>query len=462
MVEVKLHDIGEGMTEADINCYLVKAGDFVKADDPLVEVQTDKMTAEIPAPRSGVIKEILLTPGQTVKVGTTLLILEEGISGEENKRKPAAVDSQGKTGKDEAAANQGAPGAGLNLLNRPVEGILPEDEAGIRPKRILASPFTRKIARENNVNILEVNGSGPAGRITDEDVYSFIKARDSEGASISEAGSEMKVSEASKVSESGSESGVSSVSEAGSEGSVQKEAAKASEDSGTDSLPLRGRRKQIAKKMVQSLFTIPHCTHFEEIDVSELISFREELKSAGTSISATAFFLKALSIGLKEYPVFNAKLDEENERIQLLAEHNIGIAVDTPDGLIVPVLRNVETKNLKQINDEMKRLTRSALEDKLTVKDISGGTFTISNVGPLGGSIGATPIIQHPQTALVSFHKTKKRPVVTDQDEIVVRSIMNLSMSFDHRVADGAAAVAFTNRFAQLIENPKMMLLELM
>jgi len=229
-----------------------------------------------------------------------------------------------------------------------------------------------------------------------------------------------------------------------------------------DTIPFRGRRKQIAKKMVQSIYTIPHCTHFEEIDVSELITFREEIKASGNSISATAFFIKALSIGLKEFPVFNAKLDEENESIKLLGEHNIGIAVDTPDGLIVPVIRNVEQKTLKQIHEEMKRLTKLALNDKLAVKDISGGTFTVSNVGPLGGSIGATPIIQHPQTALVSFHKTKKRPVVTDQDEIVIRSIMNLSMAFDHRVADGATAVAFTNRFAQLIENPKMMLLELM
>lgn len=459
MVEVKLHDIGEGMTEADINCYLVKAGDFVKADDPLVEVQTDKMTAEIPAPRSGVVKEILLRPGQTVKVGTTLLIMEDGQGSEEEGFKSSSMEQGVKYVKEAEVAE---PDAGLNLLNRPAEGVLTEAIATNRHNRILASPYTRKIARENNVNIQNVCGSGPAGRITDEDIFAFIKSRDSEAARHSERGSELIVSESSKVSEAGSETMVPTVSKGSSEGSVQKEAAKASQAVGTNTFPFRGRRKQIAKKMVHSLYTIPHCTHFEEIDVSELISFREELKSAGATISATAFFIKALSITLKEYPVFNAKLDEENERIQLLGEHNIGIAVDTPEGLIVPVLRNAEQKNLNQIHEEMKRLTRLALDDKLTVKDISGGTFTISNVGPLGGSIGATPIIQHPQTALVSFHKTKKRPVVNDDDQIVVRSMMNLSMSFDHRVADGATAVAFTNRFAQLIENPKMMLLELM
>lgn len=451
MVEVKLHDIGEGMTEADINCYLVKAGDFVKADDPLVEVQTDKMTAEIPAPRSGIVKQILLSPGQTVKVGTTLLIMED-IATE------CAVTSVEKLDlKDSHIKAEFQSMPGLKLPNRPMNGVLSEGESK-KPNRILASPYTRKIARENNVNILDVTGSGPAGRIVDEDVFTFIKRRDSKVANDSEAASEFNVP---KVSEHVSNAKVLNDSEDGSE-LARNEVPKHSEERHSDTLPFRGRRKQIAKKMVQSLYTIPHCTHFEEIDVSDLISFRQELKEVGHSISATAFFIKALSIGLKEFPVFNAKLDEESESIQILREHHIGIAVDTPDGLIVPVIRNVEQKNVKQIHEEMKRLTKLALDDKLTVKDISGGTFTISNVGPLGGSIGATPIIQHPQTALVSFHKTKKRPVVTEQDEIAIRSIMNLSMAFDHRVADGATAVAFTNRFAQLIENPKMMLLELM
>ncbi|MBS8263603.1 2-oxo acid dehydrogenase subunit E2 [Mesobacillus boroniphilus] len=460
MVEVKLHDIGEGMTEADINCYLVKPGDFVKADDPLVEVQTDKMTAEIPAPRSGVIKELLLTPGQTVKVGTTLLIMEDSSGGSKT------VELQ----KVAEAVNSEAPqaDAAVVVLDRPAEVKVPVGVSA-RLGRILASPYTRKVARENAVNIMEVKGTGPAGRITEEDILAFVKLRDHGGASTSEAGSEQQVPNISKyaseqevpnVSQRASESKAPNVSEVGSE--VKTAAGHETVGKSQDILPFRGRRKQIAKKMVQSIYTIPHCTHFEEIDVSELIALREEIKASGNSISATAFFIKALSIGLKEFPVFNAKLDEENESIQLLREHHIGIAVDTPEGLIVPVIRNVEQKNLKQIHDEMKRLTKLALDDKLTVQDISGGTFTISNVGPLGGSIGATPIIQHPQTALVSFHKTKKRPVATDQDEIVIRSIMNLSMAFDHRVADGATAVAFTNRFAQLIENPKLMLLELM
>ncbi|WLR57542.1 dihydrolipoamide acetyltransferase family protein [Mesobacillus subterraneus] len=458
MVEVKLHDIGEGMTEADINCYLVKPGDFVKADDPLVEVQTDKMTAEIPAPRSGVIKELLLSPGQTVKVGTTLLIMEDRSGGVQTSESQNVEDVL-KTEAEPAESS-------VAVLERPTEVKVPVGVSA-RLGRILASPFTRKVARENGVNIMEVKGSGPADRIIEEDIRAFVKLRDQEAPSISEVGSEQEIP---NISEPASEQKVSNISEPASEQKTLNVSEVGSEERAPtekrhihkDTLPFRGRRKQIAKKMVQSMYTIPHCTHFEEIDVSELIALREEIKGSGSSISATAFFIKVLSVALKEFPVFNAKLNEENESIQLLREHHIGIAVDTPEGLIVPVIKNVEQRNLKQIHDEMKRLTKLALDDKLTVKDISGGTFTISNVSPLGGSIGATPIIQHPQTALVSFHKTKKRPVVTDQDEIAIRSIMNLSMAFDHRVADGATAVAFTNRFAQLIENPKMMLLELM
>lgn len=415
-MEVKLHDIGEGMTEADINCFLVKPGDIVKADDPLVEVQTDKMTAEIPAPRAGIIRELKVELGQTVSVGTTLLILEdpnEGITRSQIMCREYQIQE---------------------VMDKAVEITTNQNQLFVtasenETKRILASPFTRKIARDNGVDIEKIEGSGPAGRITDKDIYSFIDSSQKKTETL-----EPIIKTVVKVKKPPLE---------------------------TDIIPFRGRRKQIAKKMVHSLHTIPHCTHFEEVDVTELIQFRQELKSMGINISATAFFLKALSICLKEYPVFNARLDEENEVIQLQHEHHIGLAVDTEAGLIVPIVRNVEKKSIQSLHTEMKELTEKALANKLGLKDFSGGTFTISNVGPLGGSFGATPIIQHPEVALVSFHKTKKMPVVKDDDQIVIRSIMNLSMSFDHRVADGATAVRFTNRFAMFIQNPKMMLLEL-
>ncbi|WP_421383838.1 dihydrolipoamide acetyltransferase family protein [Bacillus salacetis] len=409
-MEVKLHDIGEGMTEAHVSHFFVKAGDSVKADQPLVEVQTDKVTAEIPSPSAGKIKEILVSEGTTIEVGTVVLVMETAGSGK----------SVEKTAQPEpaAASVSSSPGAPRNR------------------KRILASPYTRKIARENDIDITEIEGTGAAGRITDEDVTRFIAAGKTVQPEAAEPVKEVSLPE------------------------TKPATAPSYQESG--SIPFRGRRKQIGMKMKSSLMTIPHCTHFEEIDVTNLMELRSQLKQADTNISASAFFVKALSIALKDFPIFNSRVDEEKEQITFIKEHHIGIATDTEDGLIVPVVKNVEMKSLKTIHSEMKDFTLRARENKLVSKDVTGGTFTISNVGPMGGSIGATPIINYPEVALVSFHKTKKRPMVNEKDEIVIRSMMNISMSFDHRAADGATAVAFTNRFAELIENPNLMIVELM
>lgn len=389
LVEVKLHDIGEGMTEGEVLTYFVKKGDRVKSDQPLVEVQTDKMTAELPSPISGIVRDILIEEGTNVTVGTTLLIIDTEEIHSDSSHRP--------------------------------EKPLPK-------KRIIAAPHTRRIARELGVDIEQVVGSGPIGRVTDEDIYKFVSKAENPAPplveEIEEAPKQMKISPINPV-----------------------------------EIPFKGRRKQIAAKMTKSLYTIPHVTHFEEVDVTNLLSLKNELKDDGTNISVAAFFIKAIYLALKDYPIFNSILDEEKEIIQLKKEYNIGVAVDTKEGLIVPVIHHVEQKSLKTIHQEMKEYIQKAQDNKLTREDITGGTFTISNVGPLGG-IGATPIINYPESALVAFHKTKKRPAVIN-DEIVVRSIMNISMSFDHRVADGATAVAFTNRLVSLLENPSKMLLEL-
>ncbi|MGG4509035.1 dihydrolipoyllysine acetyltransferase [Heyndrickxia sporothermodurans] len=388
MVEVKLHDIGEGMTEGEIVSYFVKVGDPVQSDQPLVEVQTDKMTAELPSPTTGIVKEILVKEGTLVPVGTTILIIESG----QTKHVQQEVTVSSNRNKVEKT----------NRL-------------------ILAAPYTRKIARELGIDIEKINGTGPAGRITDEDVYNYgKKAVEPIAAPIKE---------------------------------VIKNAVE------SDEIPFKGRRKQIASLMSKSLFTIPHVTHFEEVDMTNLLDCKQQCKEDGINISVAAFFIKAIQLTLMKYPIFNSVLDEDHGVIRLKKEYNIGVAVDAEDGLIVPVIRNVEQKTVKTIQDEMKIAIEKAQNNTLTKADISNGTFTISNVGPLGG-IGATPIINYPQTALISFHKTKKKPVVIN-DEIVIRSMMNLSMSFDHRVADGATAVRFTNEFVQLIENPTRMLLEM-
>lgn len=396
MIEVKLHDIGEGMTEGEILTYFVKVGDQVLPDQPLVEVQTDKMTAELPSPTAGTVKEILVTEGTNVEVGTTLLIIE----------------SSGTKSVQQKVEN--------TPMNRNSLTIKKVDRENGPKRLILAAPYTRKIARELGIDIEDIHGTGPAGRVTDEDVYRYVNQPE-------------------PVEENKND--------------IQPTIAEVEE------IPFNGRRKQIASLMSKSLYTIPHVTHFEEVDMTNLLDSKKQLNEAGVNISVAAFFIKAIQLSLAKYPIFNSVLDEEKGVIKLKKEYNIGIAVDAKEGLIVPVIRHVEQKTLSNIHAEMKDYIDKAQNNTLTKHDISDGTFTISNVGPLGG-IGATPIINYPQTALIAFHKTKKKPVVVN-DEIVIRSIMNLSMSFDHRVADGATAVGFTNYFVQLLEQPTRMLLEL-
>ncbi|WP_199175299.1 dihydrolipoamide acetyltransferase family protein [Sporosarcina sp. P7] len=408
MLEVKLHDIGEGMTEAEILHYFVKPGDSVVADQALVEVQTDKMVAELPSPATGIVKELLIDTASTVDVGTTILLIEV-----ENGSKRVEEVTTAKT----------APAETKKHATTTFKG----------PHRIMAAPYTRKIARENGVDITQVNGTGPAGRILEEDVYRFME----EGSNH-----------------------ISAVLETAATDTLPSTPATIATPAVAETIPFTGIRKQIAKKMTQSLTTIPHVTHFEEIDMTNLLALREELKAEGASISAVAFFIKALVVALRDFPVFNAKLDVENGVIILEKEYHIGLAVDSTLGLIVPVLKNAHQKTLLEVHTEMKELNEKARLGTLSANEMRGGTMTISNVGPLG-STGATPIINHPETAIIAFHKTKKCAVVTDNDEIVIRSMMNISMSFDHRVADGATAVAFTNRFAELIENPKKLWLEL-
>ena len=389
MIEVKLHDIGEGMTEGEVIHYLVKVGDFVRTDQPLVEVQTDKMVAELTSPCAGMVKEIHIGVGETVRVGTSLLFIE----GEQKEKTIPSINNGDKT-------------------------------SSYSFKRVLAAPYTRKIARDNNINIEDVPAADPSGRVTEADVIRFINGMPNDAET-------MKVVPAKTISQ-----------------EIPSE------------LPYRGIRKTIAEKMTKSLFTIPHVTHFDEINMTKLMEMKEQMKATGESVGIPAFLIKALAISLKDFPIFNAELDEENNRILLKKNYHIGIATNSESGLIVPVLHDVNKKSIKQINNEVKELTKRAIAGTLQPFEMQNSTFTVSNVGPLG-SIGATPIINYPETALIAFHKTKKRPIVNEHDEIIIGHIMTFSMAFDHRVADGATAIAFTNRFASLIEQPHKLLMEM-
>ncbi|MFJ7936032.1 dihydrolipoamide acetyltransferase family protein [Sporosarcina sp. NPDC096371] len=406
MLEVKLHDIGEGMTEGEVIHYFVKVGDAVMTDQPLVEVQTDKMVAELTSPCAGVVKEIRIDVGETVQVGTSLLYIErdEAVRTEQ----PLQVEPK-------------------QLAEKKEDPVIKKDgKPSPNPfQRVLAAPYTRKLARDNNVNIEDVQASDPSGRVTEEDVYRFIKGQQAELATVKDVKQAMDGQEISP-----------------------------------DEIPFRGIRKKIAEKMTKSLFTIPHVTHFDEVNMTNLFTVREQLKAAGESVSVPAFLIKALVIALKDFPIFNAELDVDNSRILLKKNYHIGIATNTESGLLVPVIHDVDKKSIKEINEDVKGLIARAIAGTLQPSDMKNSTCTVSNVGPLG-STGATPIINYPETALIAFHKTKKQPIVNAHDEIVIGHIMTLSMAFDHRVADGATAVAFTNRFASLIEQPHKLLMEM-
>src|SRR5690625_3003637 len=406
-MEVKFHDIGEGMNEGEILSFLVKVGEDVTVDQALVEIQTDKMVAEIPSPTAGTIKAIHFEIGDTVAVGTTVIEIDTG--------KENIAMKQSESTEPQVAA----------VAQRTSQNTLPKNGY----KRILAAPYTRKIARDHGVDIETIQGTGPAGRIIEEDIYQSVKKSSTKA-------EEIRYSTAT-------------------EPAPNKEMEQA-----TDTIPFKGIRKQIANKMSHSLQKIPHVTHFDEADLTDLLNLRKQLKKAGENISVVPFFIKATAISLKEYPIFNAQLDEDNEVIHLAKDYHIGLATDTKSGLMVPILHHISKKSLRDIQLEMKALTHKAQEGKLSMADMKNGTFTISNVGPLGGT-GATPIINHPQTGIMSFHKMKKMPVVMEDEEIAIRSMMKLSFSFDHRVADGATAIAFTNRFIELIEEPNKLLLEM-
>ncbi|HJF33459.1 MAG TPA: 2-oxo acid dehydrogenase subunit E2 [Sporosarcina psychrophila] len=405
MLEVKLHDIGEGMTEGEVIHYLVKVGDSVTTDQPLVEVQTDKMVAELTSPCPGIVKEIRIEVGETVQVGTSLLCIE--LIEADRTAKKSIMETKKINEREASPAIK-------------IDEKLPP----LHFKRVLAAPYTRKIARDNNINLEDVHAADPSGRITEEDVFRFLEEKQTTFESV-------KIVKQTKI-----------------------------DQKSPDEIPFRGIRKKIAEKMTKSLFTIPHVTHFDEVNMTNLVKMREQLKVAGESVSVPAFLIKALVISLKDFPIFNAELDEENSRILLKKNYHIGLATNTESGLIVPVIHDVDKKSIKEINKEVKELTAKAIAGSLQLFEMQNSTFTVSNVGPLG-STGATPIINYPETALIAFHKTKKQPIVNEHDEIVIGHIMTLSMAFDHRVADGATAVAFTNRFASLIEQPHKLMMEM-
>ena len=414
--EFKFPDIGEGLTEGEIVRWLVKEGDEIKEGEPLVEVETDKALAEIPSPRTGVILKILAKAKEIVKVGQVIVVIgEKGEALAVPSPKPKSV---GVVGELEEAPEE-APGVAVQV--EPIKTALVSEH-------VLATPAVRALAKELGVDINKVQGTGPEGRVLEKDVRQFA------------VGKEKPVEEARKPTK---------VKKYDFYGYIER-------------IPLRGVRRSIAKAMVKSKFTAPHVTAMDEADVTALWKIREKEKKAaqkkGIKLTILPFIIKAVIAGLTEHPSFNATLDDENEEIILKKYFNIGLATDTPEGLMVPVVKNAKEKSIFELAQEMAQLAEKARNRTIDLADLKGGTFTITNYGTVRGIYG-TPIINYPEVAILGVGRIQDMSVVRG-GKVVVRKMIPLSLSFDHRVVDGAEAARFLNTVIARLEDPDLILLE--
>lgn len=414
--EFKFPDIGEGLTEGEIVRWLVKEGEEVKEGQPLVEVETDKALAEIPSPKTGVVLSILANEKEIVKVGQVIIVIGE--KGESAATPPPRPKSVGVVGElEEAPAEPSA-----------AEPKVGPAESGLASRHVLAAPAVRGLAKKLGIDLRQIKGSGPEGRVLEKDVRQSAEAKEKPPEQ------EKKIAKVKKYDLYGY----------------------------VDRIPLRGVRRSIAKAMVKSKYTAPHVTAMDEADVTALWKIREKEKKTaekkGIKLTILPFIIKAVLAGLSEHPYLNASLDEENEEILLKKYFNIGVATDTPEGLMVPVVKHAKDKSILQIAEELTRLVEKARNRTIDLADLKGGTFTISNYGALGG-IFATPIINYPEVAILGVGKMKDTPVVKN-GKFVVRKILNLSLSFDHRVVDGGEGARFLNTVIARLEDPDLILLE--
>jgi len=405
--EFRFPDVGEGITEGEIVRWLVKEGDEVKVDQALAEIETDKAIVEMPSPYAGTVLKLHFKEKDLVKVGQALVTIGE--KGESLTAGPPGPQSAGRP-----AAAPSAP-AGTAAAATPGTTLAP-----IRPAEILATPGVRALAKGLGVDLGTVRGTGPGGRITEDDVRAAQTAP-------AEKKSAVKVK------------------------------AKYDFFGNLERIPLRGVRRATAKKMRESLDHAAHVTHCDEADAGPLEALRQKMKPAveagGTKLTFLPFIVKALVEALKLHPTFNATLDEEENEIVVKKYYNIGIAVDVPDGLIVPVVKFADQKSVADIAAEIQALAKSARERTLNLADLQGGTFSITNVGVIGGDF-ATPIINYPEVAILATMKIADRARVAD-GAVVVRKTLPLCLAFDHRVVDGAEAARFTKDLIRFLEAPE-------
>jgi len=445
-----LPDLGEGLTEAEIRQVLVREGDVVREDAPLLEVETDKATVEIPSPMAGRIERIHVQPGQTVKVGQVLV--EFG-------------DASAPPGRQ--AADTLDPTRRLAPEPRTVvaDGRAKQAAGEAPPRRegpVPATPSTRRLSRELGVDLRAVRGTGPGGRVTDDDVRAA-------------AGGPAPAPTAAEPSTPGAPAGHAPATTARPTPAAPSVARPLARAAGEPPLPrfeqwgpierqaLSHLRRTIAERMTLAATVIPHVTHFDRADITDLDALiRRNLeggRARGVTLTLTAFLLKAAALALLEHQDFNASLDAAAGELILKRYVHLGVAVATERGLIVPVMRDVDRKSILELARELGALAQRVREGKATLDDLRGGTFTITNIGALGGT-GAIPIINYPEVAILGVARAREEAVVRE-GRIVPRLLLPLSLTFDHRVADGADGARFASAIVRRLEQPDALLLGL-
>lgn len=432
----KLPDLGEGIHEGEVLAVLVSVGHEVKEGDPILEVETDKAAVEIPSPFTGTVKEIMVKPGDTVNVGDVLMTFSNGeeaepVEAERPVEKPA-----------EAAEMKRADGRRPEPAKKPMPEARPTAAGGPVP----ASPATRRLARELGVDLRLIPASGPGGLVTAEDVRAFAKK--GEKAEELPAAPEVKPSEVTPIS-----IAVPPLPDFTRWGPVER-------------IPVRSIRKATAKQMALAWSQIPHVHNQTMVDMTKLEGFRQkhkpEIEAKGGKLTITVFALKAVATALKTYPKFNATLNTEAGEIIIKHYYHIGVAVNTEDGLIVPVIRDVDRKSITELAVELNDLVQRTRIRKATVEEMQGSTFTITNVGPMGGGFFA-PIINYPEVAILGMGSSSMQPVVRQKGdkghEIVPRLMMPIVLCIDHRVLDGADAMRFLKVIIDALEDPDELLM---
>lgn len=472
MFEFKLPDLGEGIHEGEILKWHIASGQVIKEDAPLVDVETDKAAVTIPSPRGGRVVSLTGNVGDTVTVGQVITVIDEG-GGAEIVPAPRAA----ALGAAAVDARPPAPAAGSAPAVKPKPAaaaeVLPAGRPAGRP--VPAAPATRRLARELGLDINAVPPTGPGGRVTPEDVERFAAARAGGPAVPTPAAATMAGLETRPGTVEPAALAATPPAEARAEAQFAAHAASAIPLLDIEPLPdfaqwgpveretLRSIRRKVARKMVTSMILVPHVAHMDEADVTLLEEFRQRERGRrggqpGGKLTLLAFVVKAVTAGLRATPAFNASLDPFREEIIYKKYYHIGIAADTGRGLVVPVVRDTDRKSIIQIATDIEALAAKAREGKLELDELRGGTFTITNVGPLGGT-ALIPTINYPEVAILGMGKVQEKPVVRD-GQIVIRKMLPLTLAFDHRIADGADAARFVSEMVRQLSDPNLLLLE--